>query len=106
MLRGAGYFEHALYVAQAAGQADWYLDILLGDCESYDESLVYLQGLPRAEAGAALKKHGKVPQTNFNFNFDFNSDIFYTITAPQMSAHSHPVICYQLMVRYRTVRVS
>lgn len=85
MLRGAGYFEHALYVAQAAGQADWYLDILLGDCESYDESLVYLQGLPRAEAGAALKKHGKVPQT---------------------TADSHPLICPPLQGMYETVRLS
>ena len=59
VLRGAGYFEHALFVAQAAGEAGWYLDILLGDCESYDEALAYLQGLGRAEAGEALKRHGK-----------------------------------------------
>ena len=60
VLRGAGYFDHALFVAQAAGEAGWYLDILLDDCASYDAALAYLQGLTREEAGAALKKHGKV----------------------------------------------
>ncbi|KAK9806296.1 hypothetical protein WJX72_009074 [[Myrmecia] bisecta] len=57
--RAAGYFEHALFVAQAAGEAQWYLDILLEDCANYDEALAYLQGLPRREAAAALKKYGK-----------------------------------------------
>ncbi len=47
-------------MAQAAGEAGWYLDILLDDCGSYDAALAYLQGLTREEAGAALKKHGKV----------------------------------------------
>lgn len=60
VLRGAGYYEHALFVAQAAGEVGWYLDILLGDCESYDDALAYIQGLGRAEAGDALKRHGKV----------------------------------------------
>ena len=59
MLRGAGYFEHALFVAQAAGEAGWYLDILLDDCGSYDAALANLQGLTREEAGVALTKHGK-----------------------------------------------
>ncbi len=58
--RAAGYFEHALAVAQAAGEPEWYLDILLEDCNSYDEALVYLQSLPRQQAAVALGRHGKV----------------------------------------------
>ena len=58
--RAAGYYEHALAVAQAAGEPEWYLDILLEDCHSYDEALVYLQSLPRQQAAAALGRHGKV----------------------------------------------
>jgi len=69
VLRGAGYFDHALFVAQAAGEAGWYLDILLDDCSSYDAALAYLQGLTREEAGAALKKHGKVPGVMGLFKF-------------------------------------
>ena len=60
VLRGAGYFEHALFVAKAAGEVGWYLDILLSDCESYDDALAFIQGLGRAEAGDTLKRHGKV----------------------------------------------
>ena len=48
-------------MAQAAGETGWHLDILLDDCGSHDAALAYLQGLTREEAGAALKKHGKVP---------------------------------------------
>ena len=58
--RGAGYFEQALHVAQAAGQPQWYLDILLEDMGAWDEALAYLQALPRQEAAAALQKYGKV----------------------------------------------
>lgn len=58
--RAAGYYEHALYVAQAAKEAGWYLDILLEDCAAYDEALTYLQDLPPDQATAALQKYGKV----------------------------------------------
>lgn len=63
--RAAGYYEHALAVAQAAGEPEWHLDILLEDCHSYDEALVYLQSLPRQQAAAALGRHGKVGVFSF-----------------------------------------
>ncbi len=63
--RAAGYYEHALAVAQAAGEPEWYLDILLEDCHSYDEALVYLQSLPRQQAATALGRHGKVGVLSF-----------------------------------------
>ena len=42
VLRSAGYFSHALWVASAAQQSDWMLDILLDDCSSYDEAIAFL----------------------------------------------------------------
>ena len=59
--RAAGYFQHALFVCQAAAETQWYLDILLEDMQSWEDALAYLQDLPRQQAAAALKKHGKVP---------------------------------------------
>lgn len=60
MCRAAGYYQHALFVSQAAAETQWYLDILLEDMQSWDDALAYLQSLPRQQAAAALKKHGKV----------------------------------------------
>ena len=58
--RSAGYFEHALFVAQAAAETEWYLDILLEDLHAWDDALTYLQGLAREQAAAAHKKKGEV----------------------------------------------
>ncbi|GAB4818399.1 hypothetical protein N2152v2_005445 [Parachlorella kessleri] len=60
VLRGAGYAEHALYVALAAEEPQTYLDILLEDCHRYDEGLEFMRGLPRQQAAQALQKYGKV----------------------------------------------
>jgi hypothetical protein len=62
--RTAGYYQHALFVSQAAAETEWYLDILLEDMQSWDDALAYLQDLPRQQAAAALKKHGKVCSTS------------------------------------------
>lgn len=65
MCRAAGYYQHALFVSQAAAETEWYLDILLEDMQSWDDALAYLQVLSRQQAAAALKKHGKVCSTAF-----------------------------------------
>ncbi|PSC75564.1 vacuolar -sorting-associated 11-like protein [Micractinium conductrix] len=57
--RSAGYFEHALYVALAAGESRAYLDILLEDCQRYLEGLEFIRGLPRQQAATVLPKYGK-----------------------------------------------
>lgn len=57
--RAAGYHEHAMFVAQAAGESAVYLDVLLFDCAAFDEALTYLEGLSRRAAADALKKYGK-----------------------------------------------
>ena len=60
MCRAAGYYGHALAVAQAAHEPEWALDILLEDCAQHDEALDFLRTLPRQQAAAALTRHGKV----------------------------------------------
>lgn len=47
-------------MAEAAGEPAVYLDVLLSDCAAFDQALTYLEGLPRRDAAAALKKYGKV----------------------------------------------
>ncbi|GIL60245.1 hypothetical protein Vafri_14880, partial [Volvox africanus] len=59
VLRGAGYAEHALWVADAAGQIDSVLDILLDELVDADEAITYLEMLPRKRRAEALKKYGK-----------------------------------------------
>lgn len=58
--RSAGYFEHALYVADAAEQPLVYLDILIEDLKAWDGALEHLDTLSRSECAAALQKFGKV----------------------------------------------
>ena len=60
MCRGAGLFEQALFVAQAAGEPLWYLEILVDDCKLYDEALTYLGTLPRRQAARAVHTFGQV----------------------------------------------
>ncbi|PNW86687.1 hypothetical protein CHLRE_02g095074v5 [Chlamydomonas reinhardtii] len=62
VLRGAGYAEHALLVADAAGQVDSVLDVLLDDlgAAGAEEAIEYLETLPRRRRAEALKKYGKV----------------------------------------------
>lgn len=78
--RSAGYFEHALYVAQASKQPAIYLDILVEDCRKWDEALAFLGGEPREEAAAALKKYGEVsfssPLTSSSTSFYLYSEKF------------------------------
>ena len=63
--RGAGLFEQALFVAQAAGEPLWYLEILVDDCKLYDEALTYLGSLPRRQAAQAVHTFGQVCQLAF-----------------------------------------
>jgi hypothetical protein len=42
VLRGAGYFSHALWVAQRAQEAGWQLDLLLEDMQDYDAALGFI----------------------------------------------------------------
>ena len=58
--RAAGLFQQAQWVAQAAGEPLWYLEILVDDCQLYDEALEYLAKLPRRQAAEAIHRFGQV----------------------------------------------
>ena len=58
--RAAGLYGQAQWVAQAAGEPLWYLEILVEDCQLYDEALAYLGQLPRALAADAVHRFGQV----------------------------------------------
>jgi hypothetical protein len=58
-LRAAGYPEHALAVARAAGDADAALGALLEDLGRGDEALALARSLGRRGAAAALRRRGR-----------------------------------------------
>lgn len=64
MLRGAGYYSHALEIARSANEPFWYLDILLEDQGDYDEGIKYVFQLPREKAAEAMNRYGKVLVTH------------------------------------------
>ena len=62
--RSSGYYDHALYVAEHAGETSWYLRILLEDCQRFEDALNYLSNLSSPRAVEALKKYGKMLVTS------------------------------------------
>lgn len=57
--RQAGYFRHAVYLAEKFEQHDWYLKIQLEDVKNYDAALDYISKLYFSEAERNLKSYGK-----------------------------------------------
>ncbi len=60
VLRTAGYHWQALWVAEAAGEADWVLDILMEDLAAYDDALALLVGAGRV--GGLLQSGWTAPE--------------------------------------------
>ncbi|KAF8764622.1 Vacuolar protein sorting-associated protein like [Argiope bruennichi] len=58
--RQAGYYSHALYLAEQHNQHDWYLKILLEDLKDYDKALKYISKLDFEAAEGNMKTYGKV----------------------------------------------
>eukprot|EP00794_Sanderia_malayensis_P012216 gene12216-13473_t len=57
--RQAGYFTHALKLADKFNQHDWYLKIQLEDIKNYKNALKYISNLNFVQAEANLKSYGK-----------------------------------------------
>lgn len=49
--RQAGYFEHALFLAEKHGKHEWYLRIQLEDIKQYQRALQYISKLEFSEVG-------------------------------------------------------
>lgn len=58
--RQAGYFKHALFLAEKHKQHDWYLKIQLEDIKDYLKALHYIATLEFYEAMDNMKKYGKI----------------------------------------------
>ncbi|XP_064597137.1 vacuolar protein sorting-associated protein 11 homolog [Liolophura sinensis] len=58
--RQAGYFKHALFLAEKHNIHEWYLKIQLEDSKDYTKSLEYIGKLSFLEAESNLKQYGKV----------------------------------------------
>ncbi|CAK8684034.1 unnamed protein product [Clavelina lepadiformis] len=58
--RQAGYYEHALQLAEKHSKHKWYLKIQLEDAREYSKALSYIRKLPFTEAENTIKQYGKV----------------------------------------------
>lgn len=58
--RQAGYYKHALFLANKHHLHEWYLKIQLDDIKDYQKALEYIGKLEFQEAEDNVKKYGKV----------------------------------------------
>ncbi|XP_072041834.1 vacuolar protein sorting-associated protein 11 homolog [Amphiura filiformis] len=58
--RQAGYYEHALFLAEKHNQHNLYLKIQLEDIKDYQKALTYIAKLDFEEAMDNMKKYGKM----------------------------------------------
>ncbi|XP_064424845.1 vacuolar protein sorting-associated protein 11 homolog [Latimeria chalumnae] len=59
VLRQAGYYTHAVYLAEKHFHHEWYLKIQLEDIKNYQEALHYIGTLPFDQAESNMKRYGK-----------------------------------------------
>ncbi|XP_048417987.1 vacuolar protein sorting-associated protein 11 homolog isoform X2 [Stegostoma tigrinum] len=59
VLRQAGYYRHAVYLADKHSHHEWYLKIQLEDIKNYQEALCYIGKLPFDQAERNMKNYGK-----------------------------------------------
>ncbi|KAJ7416993.1 vacuolar protein sorting-associated protein 11 [Willisornis vidua] len=60
VLRQAGYYSHAVYLAEKHEHHEWYLKIQLEDIKNYQEALHYIGKLPFEQAESNMKRYGKI----------------------------------------------
>ncbi|CAG8787311.1 21745_t:CDS:10, partial [Dentiscutata erythropus] len=58
--RQAGYYEHAVYLANKFGEHESYLKIQIEDVKDYENALEYIRKLGSIEANRNLQKYGKI----------------------------------------------
>ncbi|KAF7729543.1 hypothetical protein EC973_004217 [Apophysomyces ossiformis] len=57
--RQAGYYEHAVYLAEKFEEHDLYLDIVIEDMRNYEIAINYIRKLGPREADSNLRKYSK-----------------------------------------------
>ncbi|KAI9334026.1 hypothetical protein BDR26DRAFT_867661 [Obelidium mucronatum] len=58
--RSAGFYTHALYLADRFGVHEWYLHVMVEDLGRYEETVGYIMGLAPREMEACLRRYGHV----------------------------------------------
>ncbi|KAI9137953.1 hypothetical protein BKA69DRAFT_1127735 [Paraphysoderma sedebokerense] len=77
--RNAGYFQHAVYLAEKYEEHDWYLRIQLDDLGNYNDALAYINRLPSDMIKAYIKQYGKtfinnIPEATTELLIKLNSN--------------------------------
>ncbi|XP_058050899.1 vacuolar protein sorting-associated protein 11 homolog [Ahaetulla prasina] len=60
VLRQAGCYSHAVYLAEKHKHHEWYLKIQLEDIKNFQEALRYIGKLPFEQAESNMKRYGKI----------------------------------------------
>ncbi|KAF9935236.1 hypothetical protein FBU30_006321 [Linnemannia zychae] len=94
--RQAGYYEHAVYLAEKFKEHDLYLTVQIDDVKHYERALSYMRQLGPIEADKNLQKYGKVllthlPEETTQLLVDLCSGtLARTSTTPQLPRATSP----------------
>jgi len=91
--RKAGYFKHALSLAEKHNKHDLYLKIQLDDQKDYREALTYISKLSNEESEEQLKLYGSVLIDNLP---DETTNILKSISSSNLS---HPEVFIPLFIK-------
>ncbi|KAJ3075472.1 Vacuolar protein sorting-associated protein 11 [Podochytrium sp. JEL0797] len=58
--RGAGFYTHAVYLAERFGVHEWFLHIMVEDLKRYQDTVGYIMGLAPKEMESCLRRYGHV----------------------------------------------
>ncbi|CDH55166.1 vacuolar membrane protein [Lichtheimia corymbifera JMRC:FSU:9682] len=83
--RQAGYYEHAVYLAEKFQEHDLYLDIVIEDMREYDKALAYIRKLSPYEADKSLQKYSKTLLTHLP---DQTTEILVELCTGTLSARN------------------
>ena len=81
--RSAGYYQHALYLAEQHQQHDWYLKIQLEDIRDYQKALDYIARLDFQEVATQAHTHAHTHTHTHGHTHT------HTRTHTHMDTHSH-----------------
>ncbi|KAI7856217.1 hypothetical protein BDC45DRAFT_581080 [Circinella umbellata] len=95
--RQAGYYEHAVYLAEKFQEHDLYLDIVIEDMRDYDAALHYIRKLTPHEADKSLQKYSKtllahLPEQTTQLLIDLCTGVLTTQTGERNNNDSNKVL--------------
>ncbi|KAI7865362.1 hypothetical protein BDF14DRAFT_1826351 [Spinellus fusiger] len=96
--RQAGYYEHAVYLAEKFQEHDMYLTIVIEDMHHYEDALHYIEKLGPYEADKNLQKYSKtllghLPELTTQLLIDLCSGVL-ALRSPTPSVHSTTALAH------------